>query len=122
MRWRRTIRFLALAAALPLIALSALSAWRSLERLYTAYPITHGHSFSDDLGAGHIKVAFEIGVWCLVMGISAAAFLFLRLWQLRTNIMSGCAELPSIVRGCPTRGRHHITLPTSIEIFPSLAR
>jgi hypothetical protein len=70
-----------IAAALPLIALSALSAWRSLERLYTAYPITHGHSFSDDLGAGHIKVAFEIGVWCLVMGISAAAFLFLRFWQ-----------------------------------------
>jgi hypothetical protein len=81
MKWRHTLRFLALAASLPLIALSALAAWRSLERLYAAYLVTHGHLFSDDLGAGHIKVAFELEVWCLVLGISAVAFLLLRFWH-----------------------------------------
>lgn len=81
MKWRHTFRFLALAASLPLIALSALAAWRSLERLYTAYVITHGHPLGDDLGAGRTKVAFEIEVWCLVLGMSAVAFLLLRFWH-----------------------------------------
>lgn len=80
MKWRYTLRFLVLAASLPLIALSTLLAWSSLERLYTAYLITHGRLFTDDLTEGHIEVASEIEVWCLVLGISAVAFLLLRFW------------------------------------------
>jgi hypothetical protein len=49
MKWLQILRSLALAASLPLIALSALAAWYSLERLYTAYLITHDRPFSDDL-------------------------------------------------------------------------
>jgi hypothetical protein len=69
-----------LAASLPLIALSALAAWCSLERFYTAYLVTHGRPFSDDLTQGRTKIGFETETWCLVLGISAIAFLLLRFW------------------------------------------
>jgi hypothetical protein len=80
MKWRHTLRSLALAASLPLTALPMLAAWRSVERFYTAYLVTHGHFFSDDLSEGHIKLGFEIEAWCLVLGTSAVAFLLLRFW------------------------------------------
>jgi ABC-type branched-subunit amino acid transport system permease subunit len=80
MKWQHILRSLALAASLPLIALSVLAAWRSVERFYTAYLITHGHLVSDDLSEGHIRVGSEIEAWCLVLGTSAVAFLLLRFW------------------------------------------
>jgi hypothetical protein len=80
MKWRHILRSLALAASLPLIGLSVLSAWCSVERFYTAYLITHGHFSSDDLSEGHIRVGFEIEAWCIVLSTSAVAFLLLRFW------------------------------------------
>jgi hypothetical protein len=80
MKWRHILRPLALAAALPLIALSALAVWRSLERLYAAYLISHGRLFSDDLTQGRINLRLEIETWCLVLGMCAGAFLLLRFW------------------------------------------
>jgi hypothetical protein len=75
---------MALAASLPLVALSALLAWRSLGRLYAAYLFNRGHLLTDDLTVGHINTRFEIEVWCLVLGLSVFAFLLLRFWR-RSN-------------------------------------
>jgi hypothetical protein len=78
---RHILRPLALAASLPLVAASALGAWRSLGRLYTAYQFNHGYIATDDLTAGHVHVRFEIEVWCLVLGLAVVAFLLLRFWR-----------------------------------------
>lgn len=78
---RQILRPLALVTALPLLVISALVAWRSVVRLYTAYQFNHGQIFSDDLTVGHVSVRFEIEVGCLVLGLAVAAFLLLRFWQ-----------------------------------------
>jgi len=81
MGWRRhTLRQLALAASLPLIALAALAAWRSLERLYDAYLFNHGRLFTDDLTVGQIDIGLEVEAWCLVLGVAFVAFMLLRFW------------------------------------------
>jgi hypothetical protein len=81
MEWRHTLRPLALTASLPLIALAALAAWRSLERLYIAYLFNHGRLFTDDLSAGHINLGLEVEAWCLVLGVAVVAFMLLRFWR-----------------------------------------
>jgi hypothetical protein len=64
MGWRYTLRPFALTASLPLIALAALAAWRSLERFYIAYLFNHGRLFTDDLSADHINIGLEVEAWC----------------------------------------------------------
>jgi len=81
MGWRHTLRPLALTASLPLIALAALAAWRSLERFYIAYLFNHRRLFTDDLTVGHINIGLEVEVWCLVLGVSFVAFMRLRFWR-----------------------------------------
>ena len=81
MKGRLSLPSLALAASLPLIALSALAARRSVERFHTAYLISHGRLFSDDLSAGRIKLAVEIQTWCVVLGVAAVSFVLLRFWH-----------------------------------------
>jgi hypothetical protein len=81
MGWRHALRPLALTASLPLIALAALAAWRSLERLYIAYLFNHGRLFTDDLSMGHINISSEVEAWCLVLSVSFVAFMLLRFWR-----------------------------------------
>jgi hypothetical protein len=81
MGWRQTLRPLALTASLPLIALAALAAWRSLERFYLANLFKHRRLFTDDLTVGHINIGSEVEAWCLVLGISFVAFMLLRFWR-----------------------------------------
>jgi hypothetical protein len=84
MRWLQILRPLALTASLPLIALAALAAWRSLERLYIAYLFNHGRLFADDLSEGHINIDVEVKAWCLVLGVAFLTFMLLRFWR-RSN-------------------------------------
>jgi hypothetical protein len=86
MEWRHALRPIALAASLPMIALAALAAWRSVERFYMAYLFKHRRLFSEDLAVGHIKVRQEIEVWCFVLGTAFVAFLLLRFWSRRTAL------------------------------------
>jgi hypothetical protein len=81
MGWRHTLRPFALAASLPLIALAALAAWRSLERLYIACLFNHGRLFTDDLTSGYINIGLEVEAWCLVLGIVFVTFMLLRFWR-----------------------------------------
>lgn len=81
MKWQHILRPFALVASLPLVALSGLAAWRSAERLYTAYLISHGRLFSDALDEGHINFGFEIEVWCLVLGTAFVAIMLLKFWR-----------------------------------------
>ncbi len=81
MKWRHILRPLALAASLPLVALSGLAAWNSTERLYRAYLINRGRLFSDDLTEAHINVGAEIETWCFVLGVAFVAFMLLRFWR-----------------------------------------
>ncbi len=81
MGWRHTLRPLALTASLPLIALAALAAWRSLERFYIAYLFNHRSLFTDDPSVGHINIGLEVEAWCLVLGVSFVAFMLLRFWR-----------------------------------------
>jgi len=79
---RHILRPLALAASLPLVAASALGAWRSLGRLYTAYQFNHGYIATDDLTAGHVHVRFEgTTPQSLVLRLAVVAFLLLRFWR-----------------------------------------
>ena len=81
MGWRHALRPLALTASLPLIALAALAAWRSLERIYIAYLVNHGRLLTDDLSAGHINIGLEVEAWFLVLGVAFVALKLLRFWR-----------------------------------------
>ena len=75
------LTILALVTALPLVALAALAACRSLERLYIAYLFNHGRLFTDDLSAAHINIGLEVEAWCLVLSVAFVSFMLLRFWR-----------------------------------------
>ena len=66
--------------SLPLIALAAIVAGRSIERLHTAYLFAQGHP-ADDLTQAHINVPLELRVWGIVLGIVVVVSFVLRFWH-----------------------------------------
>ncbi len=56
-------------------------AWRSTERLYTAYLFAQGRTPTDDLNAAHINLRLEITAWAIVVGLIGVVWLLLSYWH-----------------------------------------
>jgi hypothetical protein len=67
--------------SLPLIVLAVIMAWRSIERLYTAYLFAQGRTPTDDLTQAHINVRLELAAWGIVLGIVVVVSFLLRFWH-----------------------------------------
>jgi len=72
---------LALGTSLLLIVLAAIMAWRSIERLYTAYLFAHGGAPTDDLTQAHINARLEFAVWGIVLALVLLVSFLLRWWH-----------------------------------------
>jgi len=81
MKSRAPSRALTLRVSLPLIVLAAIMAWRSIERLHTAYLFAQGRTPTDDLTQAHINVRLELAAWGIVLGIVVAVSFLLRFWH-----------------------------------------
>jgi hypothetical protein len=71
---------LTLVISLPLTVLAAAMAWRSIERLYTAYLFAQGRTQTDDLTAAHIDLRLDLAAWGIVLGIFLLVSFLLRFW------------------------------------------
>jgi TRAP-type C4-dicarboxylate transport system permease small subunit len=80
MKPRTVLRALAIAASLPLVVLAAVIAWRSIERLHTAYLFAQGRTPTDDLIQAQLNLRFEIEAWGFVLGLVLMVLFLLRFW------------------------------------------
>lgn len=81
MKSRTPSRALKLGVSLPLTLLAAIMAWRSIERLYTAYLFAQGRTPTDDLTQAHINGLLEVASWGIVVGIVVVVSFLLGFWH-----------------------------------------
>jgi hypothetical protein len=81
MKSRTALGTLALGTSLLLIALAAIMAWRSIERLYTAHLFAQSSTPTDDLTQAHINARLEFAVWGIVFGLVLVVSFLLRWWH-----------------------------------------